>query len=414
MKNRKKRKKRQKKTVQAMKNKTSSISTSLLLFAFATGAFFASPVSAQENSLIVEFENTPLFSEANFLPGNSVTRFAKVTNNTEETKSIIIEAINTTGSSDLGDVLNIKIMEGATVLYNDTLSNFFGVGETFLSELAGNGVQTQYDITVSFQSLASDSELWEKSLSFDVLIGFQGEEEVAEPPPIGGGSIGGGGGRLGTASSPRGLTIPSETVRVTDINETSVTVLWDTSFFSTSQVIYAAEGEPRALDLSAPNYGYPHAAPDPEDVNKVLFHSVTITGLIPETTYYFRVVSYASPPTISREHNFETLALGGGIEIAEFGEDSAFVPAGGGEPGDLPIDADVQEADNGDTIEKTTAEPEESQEEQKNIFEIFGASAVSGIFTPGTIALIAGILLILFFLRKKRKKKISEAKTSQP
>ena len=401
-----------------MKNKTSYISIFLLFFVSTAGALFASPVSADPNSLIVDFENTPLFKEANFLPGSSVTRFIEVTNNTGETERIAIEAINTTGSSDLGDVLNIRIVEGTTVLYNDTLSNFFGAREIFLSSLAGNGAQAQYDLTVTFQSLADDSELWEESLSFDVLIGFQGEEEVVEPPMGGGGSTSsGGGGSLGTASTPPGLVITSETVRVTDINETSVTILWDTSFFSTSQVIYAAQGEPRALNLSAPNYGYPHVAPDPEDTNKVIFHSVTITGLIPQTTYFFRVVSHASPPTISREHNFETLALSKGIEAVEFGETG--IPSVDGEQGSLPsvpsdesLQENGQEAGSGDQTGKTiTEEPEESQEDQRNIFEIFGASAVGGIFTPGTIALVAGILLILFLLRKRRKKKKSEAET---
>ena len=395
-----------------MKNKTSSISIFLLLSVSISGAFFASPVSADVDDLIVDFVPDRLFDEVNFLPGNSATSSAIVTNNTGEDKDIIIEAINVTGSGDLGNVLNMRITENATELYNDTLSNFFGTKEIFLSKLGGNGAQTQYDLTVSFQSAASDFDLQGKSLGFDIRIGFQGEE-VVEPTSNGGGG-GGGGGSLGTASSPRGLTIPSETVRVTDINETSVTVLWDTSFFSTSQVIYAAEGEPRALDLNAPNYGYPHAAPDPEDTNKVVNHSVTVTGLIPETTYFFRAVSYASPPTISREHNFETLALGGIIEIAEFGElEETEIPSIDGEQGDSSRGGNLQEngqgADGGDTTEKTVIETEESEEDQKNIFEAFGASVVSGIFTPGTIVLIAGILLILFLLRKRRKKKKSEA-----
>ena len=393
-----------------MKNKTSKISILLLFFAFMGGSFFASPVFADENSLIVEFEDTPLFSEANFLPGNSITRFIKVTNNTTEAQPIAIESINVTDPDSLGDVLNIKIVEGVTELYNDTLSNFFGAGDIFLSNLAGGEIQTQYDITVGFQSSA-ENPFQEKSLGFDVLIGFQGQEEVG-PSSSGGGGGGGGGG----SSLLSGLVIQSESVKTTDIAETSVTIVWTTSFFSTSQVIFAADGEPRGLDLSAPNFGYPHAFPDPEDTTKVTGHSVTITGLTPGVTYFFRAVSHASPATISREGIFTTIVLAENIESGEFGEiertedlQKDFISEAG-------LREDSQKGDISDTIktieepvDETESIPSESDsdetEENKQLAAALGIGN-TGIF--GVVIVVALVAAIYILSRKRRKKSSSQ------
>jgi len=354
-------------------------------------------VAADENSLIVDFQETPLFDEANFLPGNSVTRFARVTNNTGETKRIAIEAINTTGSNDLADVLNMRIVEGTAELYNDTLSNFFGAGEIFLSELAGNGIPTQYDLTVSFQSLASDPELWEESLGFNILIGFQGEGGGGSFPTSGGGGVG--------SILPRGLVIQSESVEATEIGETSVTILWTTSFSSTSQVIYAAAGEPRGLDLSAPNFGYPHAFPDPEDLTKITGHSVIITGLTPETTYFFRAVSHASPLTITIEYTFATLSLG---EISSASEqtlgvlpdqDKGLAQAGEG----VVDDKEAGISDTGEELPRVAGAQGEEETSSRRGPNAFVAGV--GLFdTPFLLVVALAIILLLFLLFRKRKK----------
>ena len=119
------------------------------------------------------------------------------------------------------------------------------------------------------------------------------------PPPVGGGSV----------VLPLGLTIPPESVRILEIGETSVTVTWTTSQFSTSQVIYAKEGEAHTLDLTKPNYGYTNSKEgDDSGLEKVTVHSVTVTDLLPNTTYYYRVVSQGSL-VVSQESSFVTLGI---------------------------------------------------------------------------------------------------------
>lgn len=245
-------------------------------------------------SLVVDFENVPLFGEANFIPGDEVTRFVGVTNNTDGAKDIIVEAINTSDPDGLGDALILKITEGVTTLYSDTLASFFGAGEVALSELLGGGGDTEYDLTISFKE-ESENTYQGKSLGFDILIGFLGEG-------------GGGGGGL-----PPGLSIQDESVRITNIEETSVTIEWSTSYLSTSQVIYGTAVEDHTLDLSddtgaPPTYGYAHTTAEFDLSPMVTSHSVIVMGLTSETSYFFRAVSHASPPTITREYTFSTLS----------------------------------------------------------------------------------------------------------
>ena len=67
----------------------------------------------------IEFENTPLFSAVNFLPGDDVSRWIKVTNNSGESGNVSIEAIGFASPiplDDLSRVLNIVIKNGATIL----------------------------------------------------------------------------------------------------------------------------------------------------------------------------------------------------------------------------------------------------------------------------------------------------------
>jgi len=278
-----------------------------LITIFALGIFFISPVNAQNDELVVEYwDGTewkplqgPIFNETNFLPGQSVSRLVRVTNNSGQSQRIATEAINVSDPDRLGDVLNLEIKENGITHYSNPLSKFFTAGEVYLSDLA-NGTTTQYDFIVTFYSGAGNP-FQGKSLKFDILIGFQG---------TGGGLLPGAGTGAG-GFLPPGLTIQEESVKVTTTTETSVTITWTTSYLSTSQVIYSRYDQPHTLDLSKPNYGYAYSKEgDNSGVDKVTNHTVTITGLDPATTYYFRTVSHGSL-AISREYTFTTKGVAG-------------------------------------------------------------------------------------------------------
>lgn len=273
-----------------------------IIFAIFLGlmVFPVQPVLAVEN-LVVEFScgssTCPIFGVVNFMPGGTATGWAKVTNNSGAAKKIAIEAIHKTDVDNLASKINLLIKEGDNVRYEKTLADFFSGGEVYLSDLA-NGVQTQYDLTATFNSDAGDS-FQGKSLGFDIIIGFQGEEGTG-----GGGGGGGGGGAL-----PPGLTISND--GFVNTAETSATMSWSTSYFSTGYIIYGTAAEKHTLDLSdtagnPPKYGYEHATPEIDITPKATYHTVTITGLLPGTTYFYRDVSHGSL-AISREYTFTTL-----------------------------------------------------------------------------------------------------------
>ncbi|MCK4454098.1 fibronectin type III domain-containing protein [Candidatus Parcubacteria bacterium] len=339
----------------------------ILLAVFGLGLLSIPFTQAQVvDELVVEFEETPLFSEANFLPGESITRWVRVTNNSTETKRIATEAINVSDPNNLGAVLNLEIKEGTQTLYNNDLSLFFNEGEVYLSDL-GPSNTTTYDFSVSFYSEAGNP-FQDKSLVFDILVGFQGEEDGILP-----GTGGGGGGWL-----PPGLTILDESVHTTTTGTCEVIINWTTSYFSTSQVIYASEGESHTLDLSdntgtPPKYGYAYTTQEYHTSPKVTGHTVTISDLTPLTTYYFRAVSHASPATISRQFTFTTTScselypeeeeeISGEISPFEEGVEEEEVVIGPEESGVPPAEEEKPEAP--EEIVLGSEEKEESLEEE--------------------------------------------------
>ncbi|OGY63266.1 MAG: hypothetical protein A3J53_03385 [Candidatus Harrisonbacteria bacterium RIFCSPHIGHO2_02_FULL_40_20] len=112
--------------------------------------------------------------------------------------------------------------------------------------------------------------------------------------------------------------------------DTSITITWLTDHPATSRVIYdtvfhAGLGE-------APNYGYAFSTSETDLDLKVTSHSVLITGLTAETTYFYRAVSKGSPEGIGSENTFGTLAGGGGSDIP-YVEHGSGTSDGGGSSG---------------------------------------------------------------------------------
>jgi len=267
-----------------------------------SGVFlFCANVFAQTEPLVVEFEKSPsLFNEANFLPGETITRWIKVTNNTSQIQRIGTKAINVNDPNHLGNVMYLEIKEGGTTRYLGKLSDFFNSDEIYLSDILSRATNTYY-YSVTFDINAGD-EYQGLGLGFDFKIGFLGESISPEIPQ----GVGGGGGGGGGASSG-GLVISNEAI--VSVGSNTVTITWNTNLNATTRVIYSPLSSNSVFDPSNwPNYGYDFSTT--EDTNKVLHHSVTISGLMPSTTYVFRCVSHASPDTLSPEYSFTTLGFG--------------------------------------------------------------------------------------------------------
>ena len=332
-----------------MKIKMNKLSKTILIFSiavFAGSLLLINPVQAQtpdSNDLIVNFIPDPLFSEGNFLPGDAVSGTAEACNNSGVSQQIITEAIEIDDPDNLAEVFDLEIKDAGNTYFDDTLAKFFDTRELKLSILADNACTT-YEFSITFQPETGDDYQAKELKNFDIIIGFSGDEggepppyacddgidndgdglidmadpgcasptddneEDTAPPGSGGGGGGGGGGGL-----PPGLTIQYETTAC--VSDTDAIITWLTSYNSTSRVVY--DIEPKKFNLSiSPNYGYAYSTVEedtPANTHGVTGHTVkVITGLSSGTTYYYRCVSHASPPTIGTEHSFTTLAAGEG------------------------------------------------------------------------------------------------------
>jgi len=84
----------------------------------------------------------------------------------------------------------------------------------------------------------------------------------------------------------------------------SLTITWTTDHSSTSRVVY--DTIPHFELGEAPNYSYAFSTVETDNTPKVTSHTVTLSGLSPGTTYYYRSVSHGSPETVSTENSFTT------------------------------------------------------------------------------------------------------------
>lgn len=131
---------------------------------------------------------------------------------------------------------------------------------------------------------------------------------------------GGGGGSYLPPTEPT-LQIFEETINIPTPTVDSITITWNTSFAASSYVVYGSSSEAHTLNMSdtvdnPPKYGYAHATAEIDTTPKVTSHSITITGLEPATTYYFRTVSRGSL-AVSEEHQFITPAIEAASTVVE-------------------------------------------------------------------------------------------------
>ena len=294
---------------------------------------FAFPARAATLTLDVVFTPNPIFTQANFLPGDTATGTARVYNLGPEPQTVIAEAAHVLDPDNLSSQLHLLITKasGGAELYNGSFKTFLTGGEMTLSALTGGSDET-YSFVVAFNNI-NDNSYQGKTIGFNLCVGFQGGQTHCGDTVAGGegdidnndgnsnssggqtnpgpGGTGGGGG--GTPN----LTISNEQAIAIDPDTGNAVITWNTNIYSTSQVIYGpATTSPYTLNLNAlPNFGYPMGTI--ETTTKILNHSVTLTGLIPGETYKYRVVSRASPPTISFEREF---TVPGAVAFANNGE----------------------------------------------------------------------------------------------
>lgn len=279
---------------------------------------FTPKVFAVVAPLSVQFVPDPLFTKPNFLPLDETSGTVTITNNSDATQTILTEANHVVDNDHFGNLLNLKINnEDSVILFDNTLAYFFTTaGEYSLGTIASGETKT-FTYTVSFID-SSDNSYQGKTLGFDVCVGFQGGNATNCGNTAIGNENGGGGGS--SSGSMILIVFNEEANNITNVdNSGSAVIIWNTNKLATSQVIYGlTTGGPYTLNLNAPNFGYPFS--NIEDPTKVIDHSMFIGNLIPGQTYSYRVVSKASPATVSFEHEFVVPLL-----LAQAGEETNLI-----------------------------------------------------------------------------------------
>ncbi|MFA6254637.1 MAG: SdrD B-like domain-containing protein [Patescibacteria group bacterium] len=99
------------------------------------------------------------------------------------------------------------------------------------------------------------------------------------------------------------------------ISPTAVKVTWFTNYLATSQIVFD-QTSILGLKLIAYDINFGYASSTPLDFGLKTYHTLTLTNLEPETTYYFRIIALADPkqwrgaPRIfSSELSFTTTSL---------------------------------------------------------------------------------------------------------
>ena len=161
--------------------------------------------------------DSPLFEPAIlWYPSLEEIRNFKVKNLGSKTQTVYTQATNTSQTGNLASVFFTRFMQGGNDLYgtgdSKTMDQFFNDGQINLSDLT-SGQEKQYDMAIKFWQGAGN-EYQGKQLKFDLIVGFEGEDEqvIIE----GGGTDDGGGDGDGdgdgdggsAASSPAPAVIP--------------------------------------------------------------------------------------------------------------------------------------------------------------------------------------------------------------
>lgn len=304
---------------------------------------FASVAFAGAVPLTVQFDNEPLplFNVSNFMPGDNKEANITVGNNSDISQSAYIEAVNISNGDNLASQMKLEMFDGPISIYNNNFETFLNAGPVPLSSvLPGSSNSKTYNLKITFLENANN-DYQGKTLGFDICVGFSGgnlycTNEVATSSEEGiikdSGSHGGEGGSSGSQHliifNEQASNISADGV----IPESGLaTITWNTNIPATSQVVYGlASGAPYPFNINnLPSFGYPSV--NTENLTKTVNHSMLLTGLTPGQTYVYRVVSRASPPTISYEHQFTVPIPSGAGNIITSASPAIAFGEGGGE-----------------------------------------------------------------------------------
>ena len=224
---------------------------------------------AHAATIEVDFAATPLFLDANVVPGDSAARTVTV-RNTGATNESLFMSVQNTFNTGLADVMELTVTSGSDTYFTGTFSDFFTAAPHSLGSLLAGDVRS-YTFTARLDE-ATGNAYQLTQFGFDLVIGVPGGPTFTDTPTGGGG---GGGQSL--------FSLFNESIDDSSAGLGEVTITWNTSADATSYLVCGdlATADSFTLDPDSPRFGYQFVVP--ENTTRVASHSVVLTGLAPST-----------------------------------------------------------------------------------------------------------------------------------
>ncbi len=252
-------------------------------------AFFALLLPGLSLASNIDITPDPVFDAENLIPGDEEERMVTIKNNSgNDYESITLggDRSYSIQTYDLAEVIELRV-ENESINLADFLD-----GETIT--LSNEGIkeneEKNYQLAIEFQEGSGD-EYQDKEISFDFIFTFIAEDKEETVEVV-------------TASGAGAVAFRIFNESIENIGEDTATITWNTNRDAFGKVIYDTSPGQFDFEEGESSYGYAFFTPRTEERSSD--HSVTITGLTPGTTYYYRSVSYASL-AITVERQFTTL-----------------------------------------------------------------------------------------------------------
>jgi len=214
-------------------------------------------------ALAVTFESTPLFLNANVMPGDAVTRTVTVSNTGTASEQVLFSLANTF-SDGLAEVMEIAVIADGAVFVDTTYVTLFDGTEVPLGSLPAGATRTYAFTSLLDPAVGNQYQL--ATMGFDLLIGFASGQSVTDAPSTRSGG-GGGGSRF---------SLFNESVSVR--GNTAAILTWDTNRSATSYAVCGNDNDgPFKLDSTDALFGYVFATT--EDTAKVRTHTAEFDDL---------------------------------------------------------------------------------------------------------------------------------------
>ncbi len=352
----------------------------------------------------IEITPVPVFDAENLIPGDEEESTVTIKNNSDND----YESITLGGKRDYS-IQTYDLAEVIELRAGDETINLadFLDGETIT--LSNEGIkkneEKSYQFAIEFQE-GSGNEYQDKEIVFDFVFTFRGTKDEEEGEEVV---------EVITTAGTGSVAFRIFNESIEEIGEDTATITWSTNRTAFGRVIYDTSPGQFDFEEGEPSYGYTFFTPRTEE--RVSDHSVTITGLMPGTTYYYRSVAYSSLAiTVEREFITSEEGIEETIEeeIVEGVEDVRDPERDAGPDRELPREITEEEfeeevigVEDEREVEPVVVDPES---EPRSWGEKLGATigALDEMIDYSTfiwyLLLILFLLFLIFFLKRRKEK----------